>query len=152
MGQSRPLLRLFSSFSYSNINYNFNNTNWKTGRWCAWDSNLGPLHGRCRWYYGADAATHVYLSLCFESFVYLFLSIYISMYLSINQSLSHPKVLSLSHKQAKQTQALPPFTWFSFFIRMSVLILPNLSLPFSFNLLHVCKVRYYSLAHILTKE
>ena len=29
MGQSRPLLGLFSSFSHSDINYNFNNTNWK---------------------------------------------------------------------------------------------------------------------------
>ena len=30
MRQSRPLFRLFSSFSYSHINYNFNNTNWKS--------------------------------------------------------------------------------------------------------------------------
>ena len=42
-GQFRPLFCLFSSFSHSNINYNSSNSNWKRHRWCAWDSNLGPL-------------------------------------------------------------------------------------------------------------
>ena len=42
MGQSRPLFRLFSYFSHSNINDNFNNTSWNKRRWCACDSNLGP--------------------------------------------------------------------------------------------------------------
>ena len=35
----------FSSFSH----HNFNNSNWKKHRWCAWDSNLGPQDGRHRW-------------------------------------------------------------------------------------------------------
>ena len=35
MGQSRPLF-LFLAFSH----HNFNNTNWKKHRCCAWDSNL----------------------------------------------------------------------------------------------------------------
>ena len=33
VGQSRPLFCLFSSFSH----YNFNNTNWKKHKWCAWE-------------------------------------------------------------------------------------------------------------------
>ena len=37
--------------------YNFNNTNWKKRRWCAWDSNPGPQDGRCRRKQGAMAAT-----------------------------------------------------------------------------------------------
>ena len=37
--------------------YNFNNTNWKTRRWCAWDLNPGPQDGRRRWNHGAMAAT-----------------------------------------------------------------------------------------------
>ena len=37
--------------------YNFNNTNWKKCRWCAWDSNPGPQDGRRRWNHGAMAAT-----------------------------------------------------------------------------------------------
>ena len=40
MGQSRPLFR-FLYFSHSNINYNFNNANWKKHRWCAWYLNPG---------------------------------------------------------------------------------------------------------------
>ena len=52
MGQSRPLFCLFSFFSC----YNFN-TNWKKHRWCAWDSNQGPLNGRHRQNHGAMAAT-----------------------------------------------------------------------------------------------
>ena len=44
---------LFSLFS----RYNFNNTNWKKRRWCAWDSNPGPQDGRCRRKQGAMAAT-----------------------------------------------------------------------------------------------
>ena len=46
---------LFSSFS----NYNFNNTNWKKHRWCAWDSNPGPQDGRRRRNHGAMAATQL---------------------------------------------------------------------------------------------
>ena len=52
MDQTRPLFCLFSSFSH----YNFNNTNWKKCRWCAWDSNLRPKDYKCRWYHGAMAA------------------------------------------------------------------------------------------------
>ena len=44
MDLSRPLFRLFSSFSYSN--YNFINTNCKKRRWCAWDSNPEPRRHR----------------------------------------------------------------------------------------------------------
>ena len=51
---------LFSLFSQ----YNFNNTNWKKHRWCAWDSNSGPQDGRRRWSHGAMAATH-FLPLLF---------------------------------------------------------------------------------------
>ena len=46
-------LCLFLLFS----RYNFNNTNWKKHRWCAWDSNLGPQDGRRRQNHGAMAAT-----------------------------------------------------------------------------------------------
>ena len=48
MGKNCHLFRLFSSFSHSNINYNFNNLNWKKHRLCAWDSNPGLQDGRCR--------------------------------------------------------------------------------------------------------
>ena len=44
---------LFLSFS----RYNFNNSNWKKRRWCAWDSNPGPQDGRRRQNHGAMAAT-----------------------------------------------------------------------------------------------
>ena len=44
---------LFSLFS----RYNFNNTNWKKLRWCAWDSNPGPQDGWRRRNHGAMAAT-----------------------------------------------------------------------------------------------
>ena len=44
---------LFSLFSH----YNFNKTNWKKHRWCAWDSNLGLQDGRRRQNHGAMAAT-----------------------------------------------------------------------------------------------
>ena len=50
---------LFSSFSH----YNFNNTNWKKHRWCAWDSNPGPQNGRRRRNHGAIAATLICPSL-----------------------------------------------------------------------------------------
>ena len=64
MGQSRPLFRLFSSFSHSNINYNFNKTKLKKKhRRCAWDSNLRSQYGRYRWNHGAMAATHCKCSL-----------------------------------------------------------------------------------------
>ena len=56
MGQSRPLSRLFSSFSHSNINSNFNNKNWMV---C-----LGfqprPLDVERRRNHGAMAATPPY--------------------------------------------------------------------------------------------
>ena len=39
---------LFLSFSH----YNFNNTNWKKRRWCAWDSNPGMV--------GADETTELW--------------------------------------------------------------------------------------------
>ena len=51
MGQSQPLC-LFSFFPH----YNFNNSNWKKCRWCAWDSNPQPHDGRHRRYHGAMAA------------------------------------------------------------------------------------------------
>ena len=43
MGQSRPLLHLYLSFSHFNGNssFNFNNINWEKCKWCAWDSNPG---------------------------------------------------------------------------------------------------------------
>ena len=44
---------LFSLFSH----YNFNNTNEKKWRWCAWDLNLGPQDGRRRQHHGAMVAT-----------------------------------------------------------------------------------------------
>ena len=53
MGQSWPLFVYFSFFS----GYNFNNTNWKKCRWCAWDSNPGPQDGRRRRNHGAMVAT-----------------------------------------------------------------------------------------------
>ena len=58
MGQTRPLFRLFSSFSHSNNKYSFifNNINWKKHRWCAWDSNLELQDDRCRRNHGAMAA------------------------------------------------------------------------------------------------
>ena len=37
--------------------YNFNNTNWKKRRLCAWDSNLGSQDGRRRQNHRAMAAT-----------------------------------------------------------------------------------------------
>ena len=52
MDQSRPLVCLFSPFSH----YNFNYTNWKKHRWCAWDLNPWPQDGRCRRYHGAMAS------------------------------------------------------------------------------------------------
>ena len=47
------LFCLFSLFSW----YNFNNTNWKKHRWCAWDSNPGLQDGRRRRNHRAMAAT-----------------------------------------------------------------------------------------------
>ena len=47
---------LFSSFSH----YNFNNTNWKKHRWCAWESNPRPKDGKRRQYHGAMAAANSY--------------------------------------------------------------------------------------------
>ena len=44
---------LFCLFSSSSSHYNFNSTNWKKHRWCAWDSNPRPQNGRCRQYHGA---------------------------------------------------------------------------------------------------
>ena len=46
---------LFLSFS----RYNFNNTNWKKHRWCAWNSNPGPQDGRCRRNHRATATAHM---------------------------------------------------------------------------------------------
>ena len=57
---------LFSFFSH----YNFNNTNWKKHRWCAWDSNPRPIDGRCRRYHGAMAAapwSEIFIP-CFSTF------------------------------------------------------------------------------------
>ena len=79
MGQSTPLFCLFSSFSC----YKFNNTNWKTLRWCAWNSNPGPHDGSHRQNHGAMAATpevhqvyvmlwHYLQRLSPMSFIYLF--------------------------------------------------------------------------------
>ena len=51
MGQSRPLLNLFSWLSHSN--HNFNNMNWKNCKCFAWDSNTG------RWIIGADETTEL---------------------------------------------------------------------------------------------
>ena len=51
MGQSRPLFRLFSSFSHHN-----SIINWKTRRWCAWELNPGLLDGRRRRNHWAMAA------------------------------------------------------------------------------------------------
>ena len=56
MGQSRPLLRLFSSFSHSNTTYNCN-TNWKK---CRWDLNREPQDGRRRQNHRAMAAIFKY--------------------------------------------------------------------------------------------
>ena len=36
--------------------YNFNNTNWKKWRLCAWDSNPRPQDGKRRWIHGAMVA------------------------------------------------------------------------------------------------
>ena len=36
--------------------YNFNNTNWKKLRLCAWDSNPRPQDGKRRWIHGAMVA------------------------------------------------------------------------------------------------
>ena len=58
-GPIRASFCLFSSFS----RYNFNNTNWKKHRWCAWDSNPRPQDGRRRRYHGAMAAGHSELVL-----------------------------------------------------------------------------------------
>ena len=62
MGQSRPLFRLFSSFSHSN--YNSNNTYWKKRCQCARTSNLGPQDGRRRQNHRAIAATLGTCSVC----------------------------------------------------------------------------------------
>ena len=48
----------FSLFSQ----YNFNNTNRKKLRWCAWDSNPGPQDGRRRQNHGVMAATQSLIS------------------------------------------------------------------------------------------
>ena len=61
MVQTRPLFRLFLSFPDSNIN--FNNTNWKKSRWCAWDLNLGPQDGVHRHNHRAMAAAQYFLYL-----------------------------------------------------------------------------------------
>ena len=55
MGRNCHLFRLFSSFSHSNINYNFNNLNWKKHRLCAWDSNPGLQDGERGLNHGAMA-------------------------------------------------------------------------------------------------
>ena len=47
---------LFSSFSQ----HNFNNTNWKKCRWCAWDSSPQPQSGRHRQNHGTMAAALIY--------------------------------------------------------------------------------------------
>ena len=53
-----PIPVSFCLFSFfSNSNNNFNNTNWKKRRWCAWDSNPGPQEGRQRRNHGAMAAS-----------------------------------------------------------------------------------------------
>ena len=54
MGLSWPLFVYFSFFS----GYNFNNTNWKKYRRCAWDSNPGPKDGRHRQNHGAMPASY----------------------------------------------------------------------------------------------
>ena len=54
--KNEPILAslfIFVFFSH----YNFNNTNWKKSRWCAWDLKLGPQDGRRRQSHGAMAAT-----------------------------------------------------------------------------------------------
>ena len=56
MGQSRPLFRLFLSFSHHK-----SITNWKKRRWSAWDSNPGPQDWRHRRNHGAMAATLPFL-------------------------------------------------------------------------------------------
>ena len=53
MGQSRPLFVYFRPFLITN----FNNTNLKKCRWCAWDSNPEQQDGRHRRNHGAMAAT-----------------------------------------------------------------------------------------------
>ena len=53
-----PITASFCLFSFFS---NYNNINWKKHWWCAWDSNLRPQDGRCRWNHGAMAATqHLY--------------------------------------------------------------------------------------------
>ena len=52
MGQSRPLFRLFSSFSH-----HISITNWKKRRWSAWYLNPGLQDSRRRRNHGAMAAT-----------------------------------------------------------------------------------------------
>ena len=60
MGKSRLVFVLLAFFSH----YNVDNTNWKKPRWCARDSNPGPLDGRCRRNHGAMVgALHLYLCL-----------------------------------------------------------------------------------------
>ena len=55
MGKCRPLLFIFGL-----SHYNFNNTNWKKHRWCAWDSNLRPRDGRHRRYHGAMSVARLF--------------------------------------------------------------------------------------------
>ena len=59
MGQSRPLLCLFS-------HHKFNNTNWKKCRWCAWDSNPQPQDGG-RWWSNVDEL-YLWQEVIFSSF------------------------------------------------------------------------------------
>ena len=53
-----PIMASFCLFSLFS-RYNFNNTNWKKCRWCAWDLNPGLQDCRRRWNHGAMVATQV---------------------------------------------------------------------------------------------
>ena len=50
-------------FIFVIFHYNFNTTNWKKRRWCAWDSNPGAQYGRHRWNHGAMVATQINYTL-----------------------------------------------------------------------------------------
>ena len=56
-----PIPASFCPFSLFS-RYNFNNTNRKKLRWCAWDSNPGPQDGRRRQNHGVMAATQSLIS------------------------------------------------------------------------------------------
>ena len=122
MGQSRPLLGLFSSFSHSDINYNFNNTNWK-------QSIEGVLGIRSR-AAGLVAQTKLAAMAASQLFTFCFSFPHFTVDHSLYLSPCHSRSLSLSfHSQ---------YVLLSFSLSLSLSICSSFFLSLSLSLSICC--------------